>query len=309
MTQEQNGLGCTGKCWLIAGAVGFVTMALLYFFSGFGGIQAFSTGVIVALVLGFVLNLFVCRGQAAAVEEMPAQRSAREAEVNTAGRSSAATTAASSPAAATAAPVAAAADATPAAHASTAPAASAAPEVAVAAPVQKSHAIKPSKPLAGQAELASRKGDWKYENPTKDTAKPAAEKAPAKKAAAPVAADKKSEAIPAGETAAPAAKPEKKAVVASSGTVIEEAPQLFDAAPAEGADDLKLISGVGPKLEQTLNDLGIYRFDQVATWGESEIAWVDARLRFKGRIIRDDWMSQAKTLAEGGETASSRKKK
>ena len=84
---------------------------------------------------------------------------------------------------------------------------------------------------------------------------------------------------------------------------------MLTAARDGGADDLKLISGVGPKLEQTLNDLGIYHFDQVAKFKKKDIAWVDERLRFKGRIERDDWMSQAKILAKGGETEFSKKKK
>ncbi|MFK7879162.1 NADH-quinone oxidoreductase subunit NuoE [Roseobacter sp.] len=73
---------------------------------------------------------------------------------------------------------------------------------------------------------------------------------------------------------------------------------LSDAAREEGPDDLKLISGVGPKLEETLNNLGIWHFDQVAGLQKSDIAWIDERLRFKGRIERDDWVGQAKALAE-----------
>ncbi len=78
---------------------------------------------------------------------------------------------------------------------------------------------------------------------------------------------------------------------------------------ATGADDLKLISGVGPKLEQTLNEMGIWHYDQVAGLRKKEISWVDDRLRFKGRIERDDWISQAKILAKGGETEFSKRKK
>ena len=83
----------------------------------------------------------------------------------------------------------------------------------------------------------------------------------------------------------------------------------YDAPPAEGADNLKLISGVGPKLESVLNDLGIFRFQQIAEWTPDHVAWVDARLTFKGRIERDDWMAQAMILAEGGETEFSERKK
>jgi NADH-quinone oxidoreductase subunit E len=71
----------------------------------------------------------------------------------------------------------------------------------------------------------------------------------------------------------------------------------------ESPDDLKLISGVGPKLEQVLNGLGVWTFAQIADWKAEEIAWVDDYLQFKGRIDRDDWTSQARMLAEGGKTA------
>ncbi len=65
-------------------------------------------------------------------------------------------------------------------------------------------------------------------------------------------------------------------------------------------DDLKLISGVGPKLEGVLHSLGIYTFAQVASWKKAEREWVDGYLNFKGRIERDDWIKQAKALAKGG---------
>ena len=65
-------------------------------------------------------------------------------------------------------------------------------------------------------------------------------------------------------------------------------------------DDLKLISGVGPKIEGILNGLGIYKFEQVASWKKAEREWVDGYLRFKGRIDRDEWTKQATALAKGG---------
>lgn len=72
----------------------------------------------------------------------------------------------------------------------------------------------------------------------------------------------------------------------------DDAP-LFDK-PAEDADDLKKISGVGPVLEQKLNELGIYTFAQIANFSAEDIANVDERLNFKGRIERDGWIDQAK---------------
>lgn len=68
--------------------------------------------------------------------------------------------------------------------------------------------------------------------------------------------------------------------------------------PKGKADDLKLISGVGPKLEKTLNGLGFWHFSQIADWKKSDVAIVDDQLSFKGRIERDEWIKQAKKLAK-----------
>ena len=83
--------------------------------------------------------------------------------------------------------------------------------------------------------------------------------------------------------------------------VAEAKPETLSAARGGRADDLKKIKGVGPKLEGVLNELGFYHFDQIAAWTDAEIAWVDTRLKFKGRIQRDGWIDQAKTLSKGGD--------
>ena len=84
-------------------------------------------------------------------------------------------------------------------------------------------------------------------------------------------------------------------------------PVTLDGPRGGKADDLKQIKGVGPKLEGVINSLGFYHFDQIAAWTPDEIAWVDMRLKFKGRIERDGWIDQAKLLAAGGETEFSKK--
>ncbi len=76
-------------------------------------------------------------------------------------------------------------------------------------------------------------------------------------------------------------------------------PLALDGPRGGAADDLRKISGVGPKIEGILHSLGIYHFDQIASWSPDHVEWVDEKLRFKGRIGREDWISQAKTLAEG----------
>ncbi len=104
---------------------------------------------------------------------------------------------------------------------------------------------------------------------------------------------------PKAEKKAASDKPKPAAEPADAGT----RPEALDAPRGGAADDLKRIKGVGPKLEKLLNSLGFYHFDQVAKWSASEIAWVDQNLQgFKGRVSRDDWVAQAKLLAEGKET-------
>ncbi|WP_300074496.1 aquaporin [uncultured Ruegeria sp.] len=70
-------------------------------------------------------------------------------------------------------------------------------------------------------------------------------------------------------------------------------------APRGGAaDDLKEIKGIGPAMERLLHSLGYYHFDQIAAWEPHQVAWVDDNLEgFKGRVTRDNWITQAKLLA------------
>ncbi len=109
--------------------------------------------------------------------------------------------------------------------------------------------------------------------------------------------------------AAKKAAPAKKAVAPKAEVVAEAEPEVLKAARGGKADDLKLLKGVGPKLEETLNELGFFHFDQVAAWTEAQVAWVDARLKFKGRIERDGWIEQAKQLAAGEETEFAKRAK
>ncbi|MDQ2093047.1 50S ribosomal protein L21 [Rhodalgimonas zhirmunskyi] len=70
------------------------------------------------------------------------------------------------------------------------------------------------------------------------------------------------------------------------------------AAKAEGGDDLKQLSGVGPALEKKLHENGVTTFAQIAAWTEADIAEMDEKLSFKGRIEREGWVEQAKELAK-----------
>lgn len=148
--------------------------------------------------------------------------------------------------------------------------------------------------------------------PSDETAKPASLRAKATaeavmvdaKAAATDAGDKVVKFVPKAERAAKVAKAPKR----------RAAPPVEAVAPAPAAvkpvaktrvktaDDLKAIGGIGPKLEAVLNGLGIRTYAQVAALTDEEIASIEDQLGFKGRIGRDDWVGQAKTLVKGGKS-------
>lgn len=79
----------------------------------------------------------------------------------------------------------------------------------------------------------------------------------------------------------------------------EKPANLLTEAREGGADDLKKISGVGPKLEGVLHSIGVFHFDQIAAWGPEEVAYMDDKLSFKGRIDRDEWIKQAQEFMKG----------
>ena len=65
----------------------------------------------------------------------------------------------------------------------------------------------------------------------------------------------------------------------------------------DARDNLKLIKGVGPAIEKTLNEMGILRFNQIAEMSEYEIDRVAHRMKgFRSRIYREDWIGQARDL-------------
>ena len=69
--------------------------------------------------------------------------------------------------------------------------------------------------------------------------------------------------------------------------------------PRDNRDDLKMIKGVGPAIEKTLNEMGIFHFRQIADMSEYDIDRVARRLKgFHSRIYREDWIGQARTILE-----------
>ena len=105
-------------------------------------------------------------------------------------------------------------------------------------------------------------------------------------------------------TAAPkkAAKPAAKAETAKAAKPKADAPKAekAKAAPKKAAaDDLKELSGVGPALEKKLHEAGVTTFAQIAAWTDADVADMDEKLSFKGRIEREGWIEQAKEKTKG----------
>ena len=71
----------------------------------------------------------------------------------------------------------------------------------------------------------------------------------------------------------------------------------MNAADGNEQDDLKQIKGIGPAIEKTLNELGVYRYHQIAEMSEYDIDRVAQQLKgFRSRIYREDWIGQARDL-------------
>ena len=96
------------------------------------------------------------------------------------------------------------------------------------------------------------------------------------------------------KAAATEAKPAKKAKAPKA-----SAPKAEAAPAAAGGDDLKQLSGVGPALEKKLHAAGVTTFAQIAAWTPEDVADMDEKLSFKGRIEREGWIAQAQEKTQG----------
>jgi predicted flap endonuclease-1-like 5' DNA nuclease len=137
-----------------------------------------------------------------------------------------------------------------------------------------------AKPAPAQPAPAPKMAEAAAAQPVAFVAAPVAKAAAAPKAAPKPKAEK------------PAAKP-KAAKPAG--------PERLKAARKGMADDLKEIEGIGPAMEKLVNGMGFFHFDQIASWSDADVALVDAEMKtFKGRIVRDKWVAQAKIIVKEG---------
>ena len=261
MTDISEREACTKRCWWLGAGVGLLVAFLLLAFGIWGLLMCILAGVLVAVIVGYLAMTLLCKDVPAAAPQ-DTTRSAAAASV--AGASTASGSISS------------AVGNVPAGDAGIGAARKA------SAPVESAEETPEQEPTAPVADTA---------------AVEAAPEAVVEAEEAPVAVESPTQVV---EAPAEPSEAEPAPVPATDSRSTDGKPALLEAPRAGGADDLKRIGGIGPKLEQTLNELGIYHFDQIAALQGDEIEWVDSRLRFKGRIQRDDWIGQAKALANDG---------
>ena len=184
------------------------------------------------------------------------------------------------------------------------------PKEKAAPPKAKAAPVKEAAPKPKPAPVAKAAPKPKVVSATpKPAPKPVAAKPePAK--TKPVSAAPKAD-TSAAPSEAPKSKPKTEVYQAKSVGSAKTAPVTLAAMPdapkakpaptkakAGKPDDLKAISGIGPKLEKQLNGMGITHYAQIAAFTAKDLAWVDEQIgAFKGRPKRDDWVGQAKALS------------
>ena len=312
-TENEGGLfSCPVMCWIIGALLGLATYLILAGRFAMGTTLSVILAVAVFAAAAFLLGRLFCR-PSVSTHAHPARHdhdiattSQAVAGVDRIGGGDLATT----PVVPDAVRETTSAGSAAAATASVATVSKADSAIAGAKPATKAKSAGPATSKAKSASAAgtgAKKAAAKPATKAKAAAKPAAKaKAAAKPATATKAASKPAAAASKPAAKKPAAKTATKPArkpVAKDGK-----PEMLKKARAGGADNLKEIKGVGPKMETMLNKMGIYHFDQVSGWRVKEVKWVDENLEgFKGRVSRDEWVKQAKILARGGETEFSKK--
>ena len=101
----------------------------------------------------------------------------------------------------------------------------------------------------------------------------------------------------------------KKGPAETSGAASTGGPERLSKPRGGKADDLKMLKGVGPRLETILNEMGFYHYDQIAAWTPEQVEMIDQEMTGvnKGRASRDGWVEQAKVLARGGSAEAAKR--
>ncbi|MCB9097837.1 MAG: hypothetical protein H6630_09550 [Arcobacter sp.] len=81
---------------------------------------------------------------------------------------------------------------------------------------------------------------------------------------------------------------------AAAGNIYNK-PLIRSAPRPSGKDQLSQIEGIDKTLEEKLNQLGIFHFDQIAKWSSKNCHWVEEYLTLEDNQIKEqNWIEQAK---------------
>lgn len=268
--QDEEGLTCAVVCWIVAALCGALIVVILMVLFDVSPILSIFLAALAFVIVGILLPRYFCSDFA----EAQSYLNDFPDEIQDSDESDAEVVVSETD------------EETPAADRSEPVKAVSSATEDIPKDTEVASAVSTDTLLSGEEELASRKGEYRYYASGADQ----------------VASEPTSEPTP------PVIDEDFDGDGVLEGTEEGSKPETLSAARDGKADNLKEIKGVGPKLEQVLNSLGFFHFDQIARWSADEVAWVNANLSgFKGRATRDKWVEQANTLAKGGETEFSQR--
>jgi small subunit ribosomal protein S2 len=104
-----------------------------------------------------------------------------------------------------------------------------------------------------------------------------------------------------GEAEAPPAEPALETASVAEPSGAEAPTEAFEllSAPRGAPDDLAKLTGVGPQIVKKLNDGGVFHYWQIAALNREQAEKLDGDLKLGGRIVRDNWIEQARSFATG----------
>ncbi|MGB1226950.1 MAG: hypothetical protein ACPG9K_03585 [Poseidonibacter sp.] len=88
---------------------------------------------------------------------------------------------------------------------------------------------------------------------------------------------------------------------------VDNKPLILSSPRPSGKDNLIKIKGIDSKVENDLNKLGIFHFNQIASWSSKNCDWIEEFLLLPGCAKKHQWVEQAKILETGKETVYSQK--
>lgn len=76
-------------------------------------------------------------------------------------------------------------------------------------------------------------------------------------------------------------------------------PLIRSAPRPMGKDNLQEIEGIDKEMEDQLNELGIYHFDQIAKWSPKNCHWVEEHFTLEDNQVKEsNWIEQAQGLSK-----------